>query len=127
MGPIQFSTALIQSIFYRIRRLLFIMRARLKAKGDWKREWLFTPSEFRGDLARRIVSQNMLHGLSRSELVTALTSPDISNSPPSSFSLCWYVGPRHSGALLMFPYAEYLVIQLDTTQHVLKATIHNFD
>lgn len=127
MGPIQFLSAIFHALVFRARRLFHTTRATLRSGGDWKVEWLLTPPEFRGPLARRIVRGDLITGMSRPDLIAALTTPEITNPVPSTYPLCWYVGPRRSGSLLMFPYQEYLVVTLGTVNEVINAAVTNFD
>lgn len=118
---------LIGAISYRGARIVRHAAARLFAWGDWKREWSFTPAEYRGALARRLVRERTLVGLSKADLFDALGAPDRFYSPPSTWSCSWYVGQRQSAARLMFPYDEHLVITTDTTEHVVSAEVMNLD
>ena len=125
MGPIELIIALIGALDFRVRRLFHQLRASFRAAGDWRTEWLLTPPEFRGPLARRIVSNGVLSALPRADLISALTAPEITNPPPSTYSLCWYIGPRRSGSALMFPYQEYLVVELDASGNAATIDIVN--
>lgn len=127
MGPIRMFGAIFRALVFRVRRLFHSVRATLRSGGDWRKEWLLTPPEFRGRLARRIVGGGLLAGMSRSELTAALTAPEMINPPPSTYPLCWYIGPRRSGSALMFPYQEYLVVKLGAANQVIDAQIANFD
>jgi hypothetical protein len=127
MGPIQLLSAITRAFVFRVRQLFHLFRAKVRSRGDWKKEWLLIPSEFRGGLARRLVADSLLMGMSRSNLISALTTPEITNPPPSTYPLCWYIGPRRSGAVLMYPYQEYLVVALGSGNIVSSAQIVNFD
>ena len=127
MGPMQFFSAIYRAFVFRVRRMFHSVRAIMRSRGDWRREWLLTPPEFRGRLARRIVADGLLTGMSRSDLIVALTPPEITNPPPSTYPLCWYIGPRRSGSVLMFPYQEYLVIKLGSANQVSNVQVVNFD
>ena len=127
MGPTQLFTAIFRALVFRVRRLIHLVRATVRSRGDWRSQWLLTPPEFRGRLARRIVADGLLTGMSRSDLIAGLTAPEITNPPPSSYPLCWYIGPRRSGSALMFPYQEYLVVNLGSANQVAGVQIVNFD
>lgn len=127
MGPIQLISAIFRALNFRLLRLFHSVRAKIRSRGDWRREWLLTPPEFRGQLARRIVADRLLTRMARSDLIAVLTVPEITNPPPSSYPLCWYIGPRRSGSALMFPYQEYLVVNLGSTNEVDGVQIVNFD
>jgi hypothetical protein len=100
---------------------------RVWGRGEWRTEWYYTPPAHRGGLARRLVAEGALIGRTRAQLVHDLSTPDIENDPPSRFSLGWFTGTRPSGAPMLYPYEEYLVVELDGNDKVVDASIQHVD
>lgn len=127
MGPLQFLSAIFRAFTLRLLRIYHRARARLTSTGNWQREWLLTPPQFRGSLARRLVDRGVLLGMTHRDLISALTTPDQRNAPPSTMPFAWYLGSRRSGANLMFPYEEFLIVRFGASDVVEDVEIVNLD
>jgi len=86
--------------------------------------WASGSARLRIAMARHLTASGQLAGKSAAELTDLLGPP----GPESTGTeLSWYLGPRRSGAALMFPYQEYLVVALDDQGTSERAHIVNRD
>ncbi len=112
-------------VIFEFRRKRAVAAAQRQSGGDWKLEWRYTPDIYAQQIARKIVDNNYLVGLSDTEIEKILGSPIERNPAPSTHSALWFVGNRDSSAPDMFAYEEFLVVNYGGGQTALNAAIIN--
>lgn len=80
----------------------------------------------RADSMRKLAREDRLLGLTRPQLEELLGPSDLAYGKGEKWSFAWRIGLRESGASMMFPYDEYLVVRLGDGE-VEEAAVVNFD
>lgn len=87
-------------------------------------QWQLATAEIKIGMAHELVREAVLLGQSKAD-VTALLGD--THSPWGDGGIKWFLGKRKSGGSLMFPYEEYLVLELDDNGVVTNATVMNLE